>query len=1083
MDWKRYFYPALFAGAFLLPAVFMLSDVYADEIVVEEISQEIDEFEADDTREEMPEISVEAHVSNVGWMEREVITENQNEIMAGTTGKAQSMEAVTIEMADPQYSGSVEYRSHIANIGWEEDWCTGGEISGTTGKGYSIEAVQIRLTGGLSEQYDIYYQPHVSNEGWLGWAKNGEKAGSAGYGYSLEALRIAFFKKGMADIENTKDSFLGSDLNATAHVSNIGWMSPAGEGEITGTVGMADAMEALQVQLDHADYDGTLEYQSYVHGIGWENTWHSDNEMSGTTGQGRYLEAIRFRLTDQMAENYNIYYQTHVSNVGWMDWTGNGKEAGTIGYNNSIEAIRIMLEKKNSTQVIATGSDSFRNNRTSINAHVSNIGWMNPVGENEMAGTTGLACSMEALTISVNDSEYSGGILYKTYIHSVGWEKEWRTGYEVSGTTGQSKYIEAVEIVLTGQLANVYDVYYQTHVSNVGWLDWAVNGNPSGSTGLNYGMEALRLQLVKKTDPFSLPTGQAYIEDFLKVNTHSGSGWNGPVGSGQISGNYVALDALSIRTESYLYEGSIIFKTYSDSAGWQSTWTNGGKTSSQKDGIQAVQIALTGELADLYDIYYQSHFNTLGWLGWARNGDSSGCRNFDDTMDALRILPVWKGDRYPVSDNKPYFVSENADALALAHSEDVKDGSYYIVDADTGIYYLSINEKGTAGIYTFNNTDLKPWTISHDNKGYVIVKEDGKTDLSAAMNSIGVPKWIFVRDGEAYTIIPKENPDYHLSINGKEPVNAAPLTTTLSIEIQGQRWRLVSSVDLKEQLSQLALKSAGSVKDGQYEIVNNGYQTIAIGIEENGTIVQMQPLSNSDNQYWLIEHDDQGFATIYSVGKNKYLTVLANRTLGLTKEGGQVEAKWIFLPTGSGYQIISAANPYADLVMLGSAGFAGNTLVSEEVDPSAANEWYLYSKRYAVIRNETIGQAYDMDGWYGEQCWDYTDYVMIHYYGSYNGVSCPTTGYVQDIAVNRAWNGILDFTDDVTGQKMEQGDIIVWGFCEAYPYSHIALYDREDIDNQVRILGQYQPYPYVNLTSATKEGIIGVFRPKKFYNV
>lgn len=1086
MDWKRYFYPALFAGVFVLPAVSMLSDVYADEIEVEEISQEIEEPVVEGREEEVPEISVEAHVSNVGWMEPEVIDETQEEILVGTTGKAQSMEAITIEVTDPQYADSIEYRSHVANIGWEQEWVSNGEISGTTGRGYSIEAIQIRLTGELSEQYDIYYQPHVSNVGWLGWAKNGEKAGSAGHGYSLEALRIAFFKKGASNPEVTEDSFFGSDLSSTAHVSNIGWMSPTTEGEITGTVGMANSVEAIQVQLDHPDYDGTIEYQSYVHGIGWEKNWHRDNEMSGTTGQGRYLEAIRFRLTDQMAENYNVYYQTHVANVGWMDWACNGNDAGTIGYDNSIEAVRIMLEKKNSTQEIETGADSFRNNRTRISTHVSNIGWMSPVGENQLAGTTGRGYTMEALTISLNDPDYSGDISYRTYIHSVGWD-EWRTKGVMSGTTGQGKYIEAIEIFLTGELADVYDVYYQTHVANVGWLDWTLNGKPSGSTGYDHAIEALRLQLVKKGDSFNFPTGQAYMEDnILKVRGHAGAGWTASGTSGDVVGNYHPLDAVEIRLESNVYDGSVIYKTYSDGDGWQSGWTNSGKISYQKEGIQAIQIALTGQIADIYDIYYQTHFNMLGWLGWAKNGDSSGCQYYDETVNAIRIIMVQKGDRYPVSDKQSYFVVENADDLVVNHAGDVQNGTYYIVDADSGIYYISINDQGSAGVYTFNNTDLKPWTISHDNRGYVIAKQtDEDVYLSAGSTKRSVPKWIFMKDNDGYVIVSQEAVDHHLSVNGDNLINGALLTTSLSVSDKLQHWKLVSSVDLTNQLKELASQSADSLKDGQYEIVNNGNQRIAIGVEQknSGRVVQMQNLSNSDNQFWLIEHDDQGFATIYSKGEKQYLTVLNNQTIGLSRDGGRIESKWIFLQTQTGYQIVSAANPYADLVMFESKGYAGNTLVSIEVNPSAANEWLLFSKQYSTIRRETLGGSYDMDGWYGAQCWDYVDYVMIHYYGSANGVSCSTTGYVQDIATNKATNGILRFMDDVTGQKMEQGDIIVWGFCDACPYSHIALYDRAGLGDNIYVLGQNQPYPYVNVLSITKEGIIGVFRPKKIYNV
>ena len=71
-----------------------------------------------------------------------------------------------------------------------------GKLAGTKGKSLRMEAVKIRLTGEAAKGYDIYYQVHVQNIGWLDWAKNGEPAGSEGYGYQMEAIRIKLVEKG-----------------------------------------------------------------------------------------------------------------------------------------------------------------------------------------------------------------------------------------------------------------------------------------------------------------------------------------------------------------------------------------------------------------------------------------------------------------------------------------------------------------------------------------------------------------------------------------------------------------------------------------------------------------------------------------------------------------------------------------------------------------------------------------------------------------------------------------------------------------------------------------------------------------------
>ena len=68
----------------------------------------------------------------------------------------------------------------------------------------------------------------------------------------------------------------------------------------------------------------------------------------------------------------------------------------------------------------------------------------------------------------------------------------------MAGTTGESKRVEAVEIKLSDNLAQIYDVYYRTHVQNIGWQDWVKNGEMAGTTGESKRVEAVEIELVKK---------------------------------------------------------------------------------------------------------------------------------------------------------------------------------------------------------------------------------------------------------------------------------------------------------------------------------------------------------------------------------------------------------------------------------------------------------------------------------------------------------------------------------------------------------------------------------------------------------
>ena len=88
-------------------------------------------------------------------------------------------------------------------------------------------------------------------------------------------------------------------------------------------------------------------------------------------------------------------------------------------------------------------------------------------------------------------------ILYKTHVQDIGWQG-WKSNGTMSGTSGQSKRLEAIRIKLSGEIANKYDVYYRVHCQDFGWLGWAKNGEASGSEDFSKRLEGIEIRLVKK---------------------------------------------------------------------------------------------------------------------------------------------------------------------------------------------------------------------------------------------------------------------------------------------------------------------------------------------------------------------------------------------------------------------------------------------------------------------------------------------------------------------------------------------------------------------------------------------------------
>lgn len=300
--------------------------------------------------------------------------------------------------------------------------------------------------------------------------------------------------------KTSEQSVTGIQLYEKAHVENIGWINAESNGEkIIGTTGRSLGLEAIKLSVK-SNMKGSIVYKTHVKNIGWQNEVR-DGEISGTTGRALSIEAIEINLTDELAENYNIVYRAHVQNFGWLGWAKNGEFAGSQGYAYRVEALQVKLIPKNE-KTPESIDDAFKIKvHVNYQSHVSNLGWINSVVDENVSGTVGKSLPIEAIKFGVVNS-LDGAIRYRTHVRNIGWQ-DWVDSNQVAGTTGRALPIEAIQIELTGKLKNEFDIYYRTHISNYGWLHWAKNSEISGSTGLAYSVEAIEVKLVPKNQTVS----------------------------------------------------------------------------------------------------------------------------------------------------------------------------------------------------------------------------------------------------------------------------------------------------------------------------------------------------------------------------------------------------------------------------------------------------------------------------------------------------------------------------------------------------------------------------------------------------
>lgn len=390
--------------------------------------------------------------------------------------------------------------------------------------GVTLNNTSLSLQAGSSATLIATVAPSDATNKAVSWSSSNSSAASVSNGkVTANAAGTADITVTTADgsrtavcrVTVTADTAPSWNVEYRTQIQDYGWENGYKlDGDISGTVGQSKRLEAIQILANSELGSGSIEYQTHIQNVGWESSYAKDGSLSGTVGQGLRLEAIRIKLTGTLASNYDVYYCVHAENTGWMAWAENGQEAGTAGYGYRLEGIMIRLVKKGgAAPATLTGqtSDAYRDKSkqlaVSYRTHVQDFGWQSYVENGDISGTVGQAKRLEGIDISLQNTPYLGGIEYRTHIENIGWENYYRSNGVMSGTSGKSLRLEAIQIRLTGEMANRYDVYYQVHAENFGWLAMAKNGEQSGTAGYAYRLEGIRILLVKKGDP--APAGAA----------------------------------------------------------------------------------------------------------------------------------------------------------------------------------------------------------------------------------------------------------------------------------------------------------------------------------------------------------------------------------------------------------------------------------------------------------------------------------------------------------------------------------------------------------------------------------------------
>ena len=148
------------------------------------------------------------------------------------------------------------------------------------------------------------------------------------------------------------------------------------------------------------------------------------------------------------------------------------------------------------------------------------------------------------------------------------------------------------------------------------------------------------------------------------------------------------------------------------------------------------------------------------------------------------------------------------DALAKAHASDLEDGTYTVSTKLKDGMVLDVadgSRKDGANVrpWSSNGTKAQQWTVSHDSKGYVTLRnvnsgkaldvKDGKAANGSnvqqyAPNSYRSQKWVAVRSGSVYKLVSALSPSMALDVKDGKAANGSNVQIYTANGYRSQQW-------------------------------------------------------------------------------------------------------------------------------------------------------------------------------------------------------------------------------------------------------------------------------------------------------
>ena len=284
----------------------------------------------------------QANVQSKGW--RGAVAQGAK--IGTTSKKGLRAFALTLSGLPAGADGHINYITYDKGRGWGVA-AADGASSGRESK--AVQSTKIWLSGEVANHYDVLYRAYIKGKGWQAWVKNGAKTTKASKNAPyISAIQVKLSPK-------TEDA-LGADASALgvryeARLTKSGWQAWTGDGATAGKKSKCAYLDGFTLMVDAGNLSGGVEYGAYIKGSKWSQGWQPAGAVVGK--KNKNIQALRFRLTGQLANAYDIWYRTYVPGKGWQAWVCNGAKSGKTGKNWWVSAVQVKLMTKQSSPAVS----------------------------------------------------------------------------------------------------------------------------------------------------------------------------------------------------------------------------------------------------------------------------------------------------------------------------------------------------------------------------------------------------------------------------------------------------------------------------------------------------------------------------------------------------------------------------------------------------------------------------------------------------------------------------------------------------------------------------------------------------------